>query len=91
MLFLSSFDLQVEYIWRLDYLMKQKLKEEQEEARSVELVNRMLLFNILPPHVAKYYLAKQLEEDSERVEVRFIQLYLLLDIEFNNFKGKVPW
>ena len=61
----------MEYIFRLDYLTRVKLKAEQEEARSMELVNRMLLFNILPPHVSKYYLTKQLEDDSERFEVKF--------------------
>ncbi|XP_054715481.1 adenylate cyclase type 2-like [Uloborus diversus] len=62
-------DRQVEYVCRLDFLMKVQLKAEQEEASSIEVLNRMLLYNILPPHVAKFYLSKQLDDDSEKVEV----------------------
>ncbi|CAL1279250.1 unnamed protein product [Larinioides sclopetarius] len=68
LLILHILDRQVEYICRLDYLMKVKLKAEQEEARTMELINRILLHNILPPHVSRFYLNKQLEEDSQRVE-----------------------
>ncbi|XP_035213083.1 adenylate cyclase type 2-like isoform X3 [Stegodyphus dumicola] len=71
LLILHVLDRQVEYVCRLDYLMKVKLKAEQEEARTMELVNRMLLFNILPPHVSQYYLSKQLEEENSRVELSY--------------------
>ncbi|XP_055950408.1 adenylate cyclase type 2-like isoform X2 [Argiope bruennichi] len=68
LLILHILDRQVEYICRLDYLMKVKLKAEQEEARTMEMINRILLHNILPPHVSRFYLNKQLEEDSQRIE-----------------------
>ncbi|KAG8183473.1 hypothetical protein JTE90_001041 [Oedothorax gibbosus] len=56
---LHLLDRQVEYVGRLDYLWKRKLKNEQEEARTMGLVNRTLLQNILPVHVAQYYLTKE--------------------------------
>ncbi|XP_054714363.1 adenylate cyclase type 2-like [Uloborus diversus] len=56
---LHLLDRQVEYIGRLDYLWKKKLKKEQEEASTMGLVNRTLLQNILPVHVAQYYLTKE--------------------------------
>ncbi|CAL1301147.1 unnamed protein product [Larinioides sclopetarius] len=56
---LHLLDRQVEYIGRLDYLWKRKLKKEQEEAKTMGLVNRTLLQNILPVHVAQYYLTKE--------------------------------
>ncbi|GIY89778.1 adenylate cyclase type 2, partial [Caerostris extrusa] len=68
LLILHVVDRQVEYVCRLDYLMKVKLKAEQEEARNMELINKILLHNILPPHVSRFYLNRQLEEDSMRVE-----------------------
>ncbi|XP_035212478.1 adenylate cyclase type 2-like isoform X3 [Stegodyphus dumicola] len=56
---LHLLDRQVEYIGRLDYLWKRKLRKEQEEATTMGLVNRTLLQNILPVHVAQYYLTKE--------------------------------
>ncbi|XP_067124344.1 adenylate cyclase type 2-like [Centruroides vittatus] len=55
---LHVLDRQFEYVSRLDYLWKRKLREEQEETRSMGLLNKMLLQNILPVHVAEYYLRK---------------------------------
>ncbi|GFY63564.1 adenylate cyclase type 2, partial [Trichonephila inaurata madagascariensis] len=68
LLILHILDRQVEYICRLDYLMKVLLKGEQEEARTMELINRILLHNILPPHVSRFYLSKQIEDDGGRME-----------------------
>ncbi|XP_071038292.1 adenylate cyclase type 2 isoform X2 [Parasteatoda tepidariorum] len=56
---LHLLDRQVEYVGRLDYLWKRKLKKEQDEAATMGLVNRTLLQNILPVHVAQYYLTKE--------------------------------
>ncbi|GFS80151.1 adenylate cyclase type 2 [Nephila pilipes] len=56
---LHLLDRQVEYIGRLDFLWKRKLKKEQEEASTMGLVNRTLLQNILPIHVAQYYLTQE--------------------------------
>ena len=62
---------QHEYIHLLDYQWKRQLKDDQGkvgtfsppsthlwQARSTKLVNKMLLQNILPQHVADVYLAK---------------------------------
>ena len=51
-------DRQNEYIHLLDYTWKKQLKEDQAKARSTKLVNKILLQNILPQHVADVYLSK---------------------------------
>nr|CAD7589162.1 unnamed protein product [Timema genevievae] len=45
-----------EYMNRLDYKWKRQLAVEQEEGTTTHMVNKMLLENILPVHVAKLYL-----------------------------------
>merc|ERR1719450_1533607 len=54
-------DRQNEYIHLLDYQWKRQLKDDQAKARSTKLVNKMLLQNILPQHVADVYLTKDRE------------------------------
>ncbi|XP_046390529.1 adenylate cyclase type 7-like isoform X2 [Ischnura elegans] len=49
-------DRQMEYMNRLDYKWKRKLIKEQDEASTTRMVNKMLLQNILPIHVAELYL-----------------------------------
>ena len=51
-------DRQNEYIHLLDFQWKRQLKDDQAKARSTKLVNKMLLQNILPQHVADLYLNK---------------------------------
>ena len=51
-------DRQNEYIHLLDYTWKKQLKDDQFKARSTKLVNKILLQNILPQHVADWYLSK---------------------------------
>ncbi len=46
---------------RLDYQWKRQLNTEQEQAHSTRLVNKMLLQNILPKHVADVYLSNRRE------------------------------
>ncbi|KAK7077867.1 Adenylate and Guanylate cyclase catalytic domain [Halocaridina rubra] len=49
----------MEYIMRLDFQWKQNLEREQKEADSTHHVNKLLLENILPIHVADMYLYHQ--------------------------------
>nr|CAD7455611.1 unnamed protein product [Timema tahoe] len=53
---LHLLDRQTEYMNRLDYKWKRQLAVEQEEGTTTHMVNKMLLENILPVHVAKLYL-----------------------------------
>nr|CAD7431028.1 unnamed protein product [Timema monikensis] len=53
---LHLLDRQTEYMNRLDYKWKRQLSVEQEEGTTTHMVNKMLLENILPVHVAKLYL-----------------------------------
>ncbi|KTG45039.1 hypothetical protein cypCar_00042509, partial [Cyprinus carpio] len=49
---------QNEYYCRLDFLWKNKFKKECEEIETMENLNRVLLENVLPAHVAEHFLAR---------------------------------
>ena len=84
-LWFFAMDRHHEYIARLGYLWKRKLKSEQEQASSTKLVNKTLLQNILPQHVAEIYLSSNREpgklfcEEYENVAVMFASLPRYLD------------
>lgn len=65
---------------RLDFIWKHKLWEEKEEAQTMGLVNRMLLTNILPEHIANHYLTDEVKSDElyceeyEQVAVMFASI-----------------
>lgn len=50
------FDRQVEYISRLDFLWASKLKLEEHDAKVMREMNKQLLKNILPIHLAERFL-----------------------------------
>ncbi|KAF2905422.1 hypothetical protein ILUMI_00748 [Ignelater luminosus] len=50
-------DRQIEFTSRTDYLWKSKLMVEQDEVETMRGINKILLENILPAHVAEHYLA----------------------------------
>ncbi|XP_046396288.1 adenylate cyclase type 2-like isoform X2 [Ischnura elegans] len=50
-------DRQIEFTSRTDFLWKAKLKIEQEEVEVMRGINKILLENILPAHVADHFLA----------------------------------
>eukprot|EP00079_Xenopus_tropicalis_P034624 XP_017948395.1 PREDICTED: adenylate cyclase type 7 isoform X3 [Xenopus tropicalis] len=47
---------QVEYYSRLDCLWKRKFRKEDEEIETMENLNQLLLENVLPAHVAAYFI-----------------------------------
>ncbi|XP_055908178.1 adenylate cyclase type 2 isoform X2 [Eupeodes corollae] len=53
---LHTLDRQGEYVARTDFLWKAKLKVEQEEVETMRGINKILLENILPAHVATHFL-----------------------------------
>lgn len=56
-LYLFCFDLtQIEYLSRLDYLWKCHLKQKKEESSTTHMVNTILFRNIVPLHVAEFFL-----------------------------------
>lgn len=61
---LHIIDRQIEYILRLDFEWTTKLEAERKEAIMVADINRILLENILPVHVAQRYLVSSLAADS---------------------------
>ncbi|XP_032892249.1 adenylate cyclase type 7 isoform X2 [Amblyraja radiata] len=46
------------YYCRLDFLWKNKFKREREEIETMENLNRLLLENVLPGHVAKHFIGE---------------------------------
>ncbi|CAM1298160.1 ADCY7 (predicted) [Pycnogonum litorale] len=54
-------DRQVEYASRADYLWTSKLRVEQDEVETMGSINKLLLENILPAHVAVHFLCKTQE------------------------------
>lgn len=56
MLILHVLDRQVEYTSRIDFLWQSKLKVEQDEVETMRGINKILLENILPAHVAEHFL-----------------------------------
>ncbi|XP_045463603.1 adenylate cyclase type 7-like isoform X2 [Harmonia axyridis] len=53
---LHIIDRQTEYMNRLDFLWNEKLREEQSKTQSRYIINKMLLNNVLPEHLATMYL-----------------------------------
>ncbi|CAH0729470.1 unnamed protein product, partial [Brenthis ino] len=53
---LHILDRQIEFTSRTDFLWKDKLKFEQEEVETMRGINKILLENILPAHVAQHFL-----------------------------------
>ncbi|XP_013862717.1 adenylate cyclase type 2b isoform X4 [Austrofundulus limnaeus] len=49
---------QNEYYCRLDFLWRDKFKRECEEIETMENLNRVLLENVLPAHVAEHFLGR---------------------------------
>ncbi|XP_036062606.1 adenylate cyclase type 2 isoform X2 [Onychomys torridus] len=49
---------------RLDFLWKNKFKKEREEIETMESLNRVLLENVLPAHVAEHFLARSLKNEE---------------------------
>lgn len=47
-----------EFITRTNYLLTCKLEVEQEEVETMRGINKILLENILPAHVAQHFLAR---------------------------------
>lgn len=54
--------MQIDYYCRLDCLWKNKFKKEHEQFETMENVNRLLLENVLPAHVAAYFIGEKRNE-----------------------------
>ncbi|KAM7382616.1 hypothetical protein PAMP_002339 [Pampus punctatissimus] len=60
----NNFYLPNEYYCRLDFLWKNKFKKECEEIETMENLNRVLLENVLPAHVAEHFLARNWKNED---------------------------
>uniref|UniRef100_A0A1B6C545 adenylate cyclase n=2 Tax=Clastoptera arizonana TaxID=38151 RepID=A0A1B6C545_9HEMI len=56
-------DRQIDFTSRTDFLWKAKLKVEQEEVETMRGINKILLENILPAHVAEHFLFTKTTQD----------------------------
>ncbi|XP_053606386.1 adenylate cyclase type 2-like isoform X2 [Plodia interpunctella] len=61
---LHILDRQIEFTSRTDFLWKDKLKSEQEEVETMRGINKILLENILPAHVAQHFLTSVASEED---------------------------
>ncbi|XP_041987378.1 adenylate cyclase type 2 isoform X2 [Aricia agestis] len=61
---LHILDRQIEFTSRTDFLWKDKLKFEQEEVETMRGINKILLENILPAHVAQHFLTSVASRDE---------------------------
>nr|XP_037869614.1 adenylate cyclase type 2 isoform X4 [Bombyx mori] len=61
---LHILDRQIEFTSRTDFLWKDKLKFEQEEVETMRGINKILLENILPAHVAEHFLTSVASEED---------------------------
>ncbi|XP_063041183.1 adenylate cyclase type 2b [Engraulis encrasicolus] len=55
---------QNEYYCRLDFVWKNKFKKECEEIETMENLNRVLLENVLPAHVAEHFLKRSWKNED---------------------------
>ncbi|KAK0098595.1 hypothetical protein PV326_006343 [Microctonus aethiopoides] len=60
---LHVLDRQIEFTTRTDFLWKNKLKVEQDEVETMRGINKILLENILPAHVADHFLSTPVNQD----------------------------
>ncbi|XP_029306622.1 adenylate cyclase type 2 isoform X3 [Cottoperca gobio] len=60
----SRFLYKTESLDRLDFLWKNKFKKECEEIETMENLNRVLLENVLPAHVAEHFLARNWKNED---------------------------
>ncbi|XP_048373998.1 adenylate cyclase type 4 isoform X1 [Sphaerodactylus townsendi] len=56
---------QNEYYCRLDFLWKKKFKKEREEIETMENLNRVLLENVLPAHVAQLFIGQSVRNEQD--------------------------
>jgi adenylate cyclase 2 len=56
---LHILDRQIEFTSRTDFQWQTKLKVEQDDVETMRGINKILLENILPAHVADHFLATQ--------------------------------
>ncbi|XP_078061786.1 adenylate cyclase type 4-like, partial [Mustelus asterias] len=55
---------QNEYSCRLDFLWKKKFRQEREKIETMENLNRVLLENVLPAHVATQFIGQQRKNED---------------------------
>ena len=59
MVMLHVLNRQFEFTARTDFLWQMKLKVEQDEVETMRGINKILLENILPAHVAQHFLQQR--------------------------------
>ncbi|KAL3859779.1 hypothetical protein ACJMK2_009973 [Sinanodonta woodiana] len=78
-------DKQVEYTNRLDFMWRQQCENEKEEVKLTAELNKMLLQNILPTHVADFYLCSQNKTDLYSESYNFVCVMFASIPNFKDF------
>lgn len=78
-------DRQIEYIFRLDFKLFNRLNEERLEAKMMAGVNDILLKNILPLYVVKKYLNSQFTISKQEVYSESYKFCVVMFASIPNF------
>ncbi|KAK3584553.1 hypothetical protein CHS0354_030558 [Potamilus streckersoni] len=78
-------DRQVEYTNRLDFMWRQQCENEKEEVKVTAELNKMLLQNILPTHVADFYLCSKNKTDLYSESYNFVSVMFASIPNFKDF------
>ncbi|XP_053204783.1 adenylate cyclase type 2-like [Panonychus citri] len=81
-LLLDVLDRQVEYTSRSDFLWRAKLKVEQEEIETMGGINKLLLENILPAHVAHHFLNYSIASNGSSIKELYAEKYDSVTVMF---------
>lgn len=81
-------DRQIEFTSRSDFLWKAKLKVEQEEVETMRGINKILLENILPAHVAEHFLSSRVTQDLYHEKYSCIAVMFASIPNYKEFYGE---
>ncbi|XP_050528541.1 Ca(2+)/calmodulin-responsive adenylate cyclase-like isoform X2 [Daktulosphaira vitifoliae] len=73
---------QVEWTTRLDFLWKIQAKEEKKEMELLQNSNKRILYNLLPAHVAAYFLENQFKNNIHGIHDLYHHSYNKVGVMF---------
>ena len=77
-LILHVLDRQIEFMSRTNFLWQNKLKVEQDEVETMRGINKILLENILPAHVADHFLTTR----TTQAGIIYVKYQLIMQMKF---------
>jgi len=73
---------------RVLYLWRTEVEEQRERASDIRRRNEALVYNILPPHVAKHFLGSYKRQHEELYSQSYAEVGVLF-ASMPNFSGKL--